>query len=105
VRAADRLQEESVAAAEETKLRAETAAKRQLDQAAQEIARLSALQSDVRSELGRLAQMLSNELASSRHSAPSRPGSTGGEMKTGTPNGDGKPSESGSTRTAGAGAR
>jgi hypothetical protein len=105
VRAADRLQEESVAAAEETKLRAETAAKRQLDQAAQEIARLSALQSDVRSELGRLAQMLSNELASSRHSAPSRPGSTGGEMKTGTPNGDGKPAESGSTRTAGAGAR
>ncbi len=70
VRAADRLQEESVAAAEETKLRAETAAKRQLDQAAQEIARLSALQTDVRSELGRLAQMLANELsAGSRHSA------------------------------------
>lgn len=70
VRAADRLQDESVAAAEETKLRAETAAKRQLDQAAQEIARLSALQTDVRSELGRLAQMLANELSGgSRHSA------------------------------------
>jgi len=83
VRAADRLQEESVAAAEETKLRAETAAKRQLDQAAQEIARLSALQTDVRSELGRLAQMLANELsAGSRHSAL-RPLGNGGEPKNG----------------------
>jgi hypothetical protein len=84
VRAADRLQEESVAAAEETKVRAETAAKRQLDQAAQEIARLSALQTDVRSELGRLAQMLANELsAGSRHSAL-RPLSNGnGEPKNG----------------------
>ena len=77
VRAADRLQEESVAAAEETKLRAETAAKRQLDQAAQEIARLCALQTDVRSELGRLAQMLANELsAASRHAAVRPTGST-----------------------------
>ena len=87
VRAADRLQEESVAAAEETKLRAETAAKRQLDQAAQEIARLSALQTDVRSELGRLAQMLANELsAGSRHSALRPLGngsSSGGEPKNG----------------------
>jgi hypothetical protein len=85
VRAADRLQEESVAAAEETKLRAETAAKRQLDQAAQEIARLSALQTDVRSELGRLAQMLANELsAGSRHSALRPLGNgNGGEPKNG----------------------
>jgi hypothetical protein len=83
VRAADRLQEESVAAADETKLRAETAAKRQLDQAAQEIARLSALQTDVRSELGRLAQMLSNELSGARHSSSRLPGSGQGEVKNG----------------------
>ena len=90
VRAADRLQEESVAAAEETKLRAETAAKRQLDQAAQEIGRLSALQSDVRSELARLAQMLANELSGSRHAMGGRPGPlAGGEPKKA----EGKPTE------------
>ena len=90
VRAADRLQEESMAAAEETKVRAETAAKRQLDQAAQEIARLSALQTDVRSELGRLAQMLANELsAGSRHSAL-RPFGNGSEPKNGQQGPEGK---------------
>jgi hypothetical protein len=97
VRAADRLQEESMAAAEETKVRAETAAKRQLDQAAQEIARLSALQTDVRSELGRLAQMLANELsAGSRHAVASRP--------TGSGNGNGTDSKVGPRADGGANA-
>ncbi|HZG90316.1 MAG TPA: hypothetical protein VEZ42_08890 [Pseudonocardia sp.] len=62
-RAADRLREESEAAATETRLRAETAAKRQQDQAAQEIARLQGLQSDIRVELRRLADLLTGELA------------------------------------------
>lgn len=76
VRASDRLRQESEAAAEETKLRAETDARRGRDQAAQEIARLTGLQSDVRAELGRLAEMLSAELAAGpRHSAPGHPGS------------------------------
>ena len=102
VRAADRLQEESIAAAEETKLRAETAAKRQLDQAAQEIARLSALQTDVRSELGRLAQMLANELAAGARHAAARV-STGNEGKAG-PGGEknGSSADSSSTRSTAA---
>ena len=50
-RAAERLRQESEAAAEETRARAEAAAQRQRDSAAQEIARLTALQQDVRSEL------------------------------------------------------
>jgi len=62
-RAAERLRQESEAAAEETRARAETALERQRDQANQEISRLVALQSDVRAELGRLAQVLSAELA------------------------------------------
>jgi DivIVA domain-containing protein len=62
-RAADRLRQESEAAAEETRARAEAAAQRQRDSASQEIARLSALQQDVRSELARLAEVLTNELA------------------------------------------
>jgi cell division septum initiation protein DivIVA len=65
-RAADRLRQESEAAAEETRIRAETAAARQRDQASQEIGRLSALQSDVRAELARLAQVLSAELSDAR---------------------------------------
>lgn len=80
VRAADRLRDESAAAAEETKLRAETAAKRQLDQAAQEIARLTSLQSDVRAELGRLAQMLSAELSGARHSTRRDPSGNGNDV-------------------------
>jgi len=72
VRAADRLRQDSEAAAEETKLRAETEATRRRDQGGQEIARLSALQSDVRAELGRLAEMLNAELSGgARHSGPS----------------------------------
>src|SRR5947199_99111 len=78
-RAADRLRQESEAAAEETRARAESAAQRQRDSASQEIARLSALQQDVRSELARLAEVLTNELAadSSRHSAKPRPSADG----------------------------
>jgi len=70
-RAAERLRQESEAAAEETRARAEAAAQRQRDSASQEIARLSALQQDVRTELARLAEVLTNELAadSSRNSA------------------------------------
>jgi hypothetical protein len=101
VRAADRLQEESIAAAEETKLRAETAAKRQLDQAAQEIARLSALQTDVRSELGRLAQMLANELAAGARHAAARV-STGSEGKTGLGGESGSSTGSSATRSTAA---
>ena len=62
-RTADRLRQESEAAAEEAKLRAATDIQRQRDQAAQEISRLDKVQSDVRSELARLNEVLSNELA------------------------------------------
>jgi cell division septum initiation protein DivIVA len=62
-RTADRLRQESEAAAEEAKLRAATDIQRQRDQAAQEIARLDKVQADVRTELGRLNDVLSNELA------------------------------------------
>jgi hypothetical protein len=62
-RTADRLRQESEAAAEEAKLRAATDIQRQRDQAAQEIARLDKVQSDVRSELARLNEVLSNELS------------------------------------------
>jgi len=63
-RAADRLREEAVAAAEETTLRAESAAKRLVGQATQEVTRLTTLQDGIRSELQRLAEMLSNEVSS-----------------------------------------
>jgi cell division septum initiation protein DivIVA len=62
-RAADRLREESEAAAAETRLRAETHAKRQQDQSTQEIKRLKGLQDDIRTELSRLAELLTGELA------------------------------------------
>lgn len=62
VRAADRLREEAAAAAEETKLRAESTAKRLVDQANQEVARLSNVQGNVRSELARLAEVLTKEM-------------------------------------------
>lgn len=83
-RAADRLRQESEAAAAETRLRAETAAQRQQDQAAQEIARLTALQSDVRSELARLAEVLSAELSggTARRAAD---GTANGEQAGGEP--------------------
>lgn len=68
--AADRLREQSEAAAEETRRRAEVAAERQRDQAEQELARLSALQADVRAELARLAQVLAAELAGPVPDAP-----------------------------------
>jgi hypothetical protein len=87
-RAADRLRQESEAAAAETRLRAETAAQRQRDQAGQEIARLTALQSDVRAELARLAEVLSAELsggaAAPRRSEDST-SSNGAEAGNGVP--------------------
>ena len=67
-RTADRLRQESEAAAEEAKLRAATDIQRQRDQAAQEIARLDKVQADVRTELGRLNDVLSNELAAGSRS-------------------------------------
>ena len=83
-RTADRLRQESEAAAEEAKLRAATDIQRQRDQHAQEIARLDKVQSDVRAELGRLNDVLSNELAAGPRSLPSQrngnqqPASNGG---------------------------
>ena len=71
-RTADRLRQESEAAAEEAKLRAATDIQRQRDQHAQEIARLDKVQSDVRAELGRLNDVLSNELAAGPRSLPSQ---------------------------------
>ena len=69
-RAADRLRDESEAAAAETRLRAETDAKRVQDQSSQEISRLKGLQSDVRAELARLADLLATELGGDgRHTA------------------------------------
>jgi chromosome segregation ATPase len=92
VRAADRLHEESAAAAEETKLRAETAAKRQLDQAAQEIGRLTTLQTDVRAELARLAQMLAAELSGARHAtSPLRRDTMTGDSKSSDKSGEQAP--------------
>ena len=65
-RVADRLREESEEAAELTRKRAEVDARRRLDDATKEISRLSALQTDVRSELAQLAQLITTELAASR---------------------------------------
>ena len=71
VRTADRLRQESEAAAEEAKLRAATDIQRQRDQAAQEIARLDKVQTDVRVGAGP-AQRRAVERSSPR-SAPVRP--------------------------------
>jgi hypothetical protein len=71
-RTADRLRQESEAAAEEAKLRAATDIQRQRDQAAQEIARLDKVQSDVRAELARLNDVLSNELAAGPRAMPTQ---------------------------------
>jgi cell division septum initiation protein DivIVA len=65
-RVADRLREESEEAAELTRQRAEVDARRRLDEATKEISRLSALQSDVRTELAQLGQLIATELAASR---------------------------------------
>jgi membrane protein involved in colicin uptake len=71
-RTADRLRQESEAAAEEAKLRAATDIQRQRDQAAQEIARLDKVQSDVRAELARLNDVLSNELSAGPRAVPAQ---------------------------------
>jgi DivIVA domain-containing protein len=83
-RTADRLRQESEAAAEEAKLRAATDIQRQRDQAAQEIARLDKVQSDVRTELARLNEVLSNELA-----AGTRAGGVPGQRNTQAPSPNG----------------
>ena len=69
-RVADRLREESEEAAEQTRQRAEVDARRRLDEATKEISRLSGLQSDVRSELAQLAQLITTELATARAAQP-----------------------------------
>jgi DivIVA domain-containing protein len=95
-RTADRLRQESEAAAEEKKLRAATDIQRQRDQATQEITRLEKVQRDVRAELARLNEVLSNELNSPRptmpasrngvqQSAPSQGGQHDGNGRRGTP--------------------
>jgi chromosome segregation ATPase len=85
-RTADRLRQESEAAAEEAKLRAATDIQRQRDQATQEIARLDKVQSDVRSELARLNDVLSNELAAGPRAVPAQRNGNGG-APAGTANG------------------
>ena len=88
-RTADRLRQESEAAAEEAKLRAATDIQRQRDQHQQEIARLDKVQSDVRAELGRLNDVLSNELSAGPRSMPmqrngnQQPASNGGSANGG----------------------
>lgn len=99
-RTADRLRQESEAAAEEAKLRAATDIQRQRDQAAQEIARLDKVQADVRTELARLNDVLSNELAAGsrsgavpapRNGQPSPNGNNGGNhRRPGAPNAKGR---------------
>jgi cell division septum initiation protein DivIVA len=61
-RAAERLRADSEAAAADTRQRAAADAQRMRDQATQEINRLTTVQSDVRAELGRLAEVLASEL-------------------------------------------
>ncbi len=67
--AAEQLRAESEAAAMETKRRADEEARRQRDQIAQEITRLSEVQTAARTELARLAEMITAQL-----SGPSRAG-------------------------------
>ncbi len=62
VAAAARLRKESESAAEGVRRSAAAAAQREQERSAQEVERLTALQADVRSELGRLAAVLSAEL-------------------------------------------
>jgi hypothetical protein len=68
--AADRLRQQSEAAAAETRQRAEVSVRRQRDQAEQELARLTALQGDVRAELARLAEVLAGELGDRKGGRP-----------------------------------
>jgi cell division septum initiation protein DivIVA len=86
-RTADRLRQESEAAAEEAKLRAATDIQRQRDQAAQEIARLDKVQGDVRAELGRLNEVLSNELAAGSRAVPTQRNGQSSSTNGGSGNG------------------
>lgn len=72
VRAADRIQTESIAAAETTRQRAEADAQRCHDEAAQETARLRGLQTGIRSELDRLTQLLGDVLSTPAHAETTR---------------------------------
>ncbi len=93
-RTADRLRQESEAAAEEAKLRAATDIQRQRDQATQEIARLDKVQADVRSELARLNDVLSNELAAGPRGMPAprstQPATSNGGSTNGANQGGGR---------------
>jgi chromosome segregation ATPase len=73
VRAAERLREESETAAEQTRRRADAEAKQRLDQAAAEVTRLSGLQSDVRTELTSLAELITTQLVPSATGAAEPP--------------------------------
>jgi membrane protein involved in colicin uptake len=83
VRTAERLRQEAEAAAAEAKLWVATEIQRQRDQAVQEMTRLEKVHADVRSELARLAEVLSNELDAPRSGVPAQrsgspqPGRTG----------------------------
>lgn len=74
IRAAERLRHESEAAAEQTRIAAEQAARRVQEKAEQEVGRLAGVQTDVRSELARLVELLSSELSGApgpaRHGTP-----------------------------------
>jgi hypothetical protein len=71
-RAAERLREESETAAEQTRRRADAEATQRLDQAA-EVTRLSGLQSDVRTELTSLAELITTKLVPSSTGAAEPP--------------------------------
>jgi DivIVA domain-containing protein len=62
-RAADQHRKQAESAADEVRLRAAQDAQRLREQAQGEVARLGSIQRDVRSELGRLAEVLSAEMA------------------------------------------
>jgi flagellar motor switch/type III secretory pathway protein FliN len=64
-RTADRLRQESEAAAEEARVRAATDLQRRRNHAAQEIARLEKIRVDVQAEIARLTATLTNALGAS----------------------------------------
>ncbi len=70
-RAAEQLRAESEAAALETKRRADEEARRQRDQITQEITRLTEVQAAARTELQRLAEMITSQLAGPMRAAKS----------------------------------
>ncbi|AKU18296.1 hypothetical protein [Luteipulveratus mongoliensis] len=86
--AALRLRKEAEAAADEARQRAESDVQRQRDQGTQELSRLTGLQSDVRSELARLTEVLTSELNSNggappKKAAPAQPAKQEGDERSG----------------------